>query len=186
MGLFIGLIWIFMGIICFWKTETAYESDRKKRNLLGTFFLISGVIGCLGHVLDSDLLTLASLLLPTSLLCIWVTVNMVIRVISCRTLILAEYIRYNVYSGGKGQRSYSPVFRYYYQGSAYERQTPEAFSRKRIERNFQTGEKYEIYINSNKPECCISRRKIPPVSLITGILGIVFLIFYFIILFQSI
>lgn len=186
MRLFIGLIWIFMGVLCFWKMETVYESDKRKRNLLGTFFFIFGVIGCLGYVLDSDLLTLAALVLSTSLLCIWVTVNMVIRVISCRTLILAEYVRYNVYSGGKGQRSYSPVFRYYYQGNAYERQTPEALSRKRIERNFRIGENYEIYINSNKPECCVSRRKIPPICLITGILGIVFLIFYLFILFQTI
>lgn len=186
MRLLIGIIWLVLSVLCFTKMEKDYESDKRKSILLSILFLIFGIMGVLGFIFESNLLTITAFLIPTALLCIWVTVNMILLVSSCKTPVSAKYIRYNVYSGGKGQRSYSPVFQYYYQGKTYERQTPESFSKRKIERNFTAGNCYDIFINSEKPEYCVSQRKISIGSFLIGLLGFCFLLFYIIIFWELI
>lgn len=181
MRFLVGIIWLVLSVLCLTKMEKDYESDKRKSIILSILFLIFGITGVLGFVFKSNLLTLTAILIPSALLCIWVTVNMILLVASCKTPVSAKYIRYNVYSGGKGQRSYSPVFQYYYQGKIYERQTPESFSKRKIERNFIAGNCYDIFINSEKPENCVSKRKVSIGSFLIGLLGFCFLLFYIII-----
>lgn len=186
MKFFSGIVWFCLGILCFLKMEKEYESDRKSGVMLGVFFLTFGVIGILGFLTQSDFLTYTAFLIPIAILCIGAAVNAVRQVLLCETSISAEYMGYIEYSGGKGQRSYSPVFQYYFQGRTHKRQTAESFSKKRIKQNFMEGQKYEIFINSEKPEYCVSERKVSVGFLLVGVLGIVFLGFYFLTILTSI
>ena len=95
----------------------------------------------------------------------------------CKMKIDAIYLRYNTYkapTGGYGIiTSYSPVFRYEFNGQQYEVQTFEALTKKEV-CQLIVGNKYEIFINENKPQKFIIYKSIRFSEVITLLMGIFF------------
>lgn len=178
LGLILGIAWSICGITCFVKLDQAYEEDRKKRIFLGIFFVFFGVCGLLGFFLKNNKLSFTSLMLSAALLCILLFIYAWYQVCSCKTPVTAVYLHYNEYSGGRGQRSYAPVFRYTYGGREYERQTYEAYSHRKIEKLFTPGETYQILINEKSPMNCVSCKRVASSNYVICLMGIIFLIIY--------
>lgn len=178
LGLILGIAWSICGITCFVKLNQAYEEDRKKRIFLGIFFAFFGICGLLGFFLKNNKLSFTSLMLSAALLCILLFIYACYQVCSCKTPVTAVYLHYNEYSGGRGQRSYAPVFRYTYGGREYERQTYEAYSRRKIEKLFTPGETYQILINEKSPMNCVSCKRVASSNYVICLMGIIFLIIY--------
>lgn len=178
LGLILGIAWSICGITCFVKLDQAYEEDRKKRIFLGIFFVFFGVCGLLGFFLKNNKLSFTSLMLSAALLCILLFIYAWYQVCSCKTPVTAVYLHYNEYSGGRGQCSYAPVFRYTYGGREYERQTYEAYSRRKIEKLFTPGETYQILINEKSPMNCVSCKRVASSNYVICLMGIIFLIIY--------
>lgn len=184
MGLVIGLLWGICAALCIWKADKKYSTDKKKATVLIVFFSVFSVCGIAGHFTGSEALVMASVMLSSSILCMGLLVYAWYQVLGCKTSVPAVYLRYNTYSGGKGTRSYAPVFRYRYMGQEYERQTYESYSLRKINKLFQPGEEYRIFINEESPENCVSKRKVSFSYYIIFCLGVVFLLMYVIMIFD--
>lgn len=177
-GLLMGLAWSICGILCFVKLDKKYASERIKGIFLGIFFLAFGICGLLGEFIPDDKLSFTALMLPVGLICVLVFIYAWYQVCSCKTPVAAVYLHYNEYYGGKGQHSYAPVFRYAFEGKEYERQTYEGYSRRKIEKLFITGETYQILIDEQNPQSCVTRKKVSLNYYVVFLMGIIFLIAY--------
>ena len=95
----------------------------------------------------------------------------------CKMKIDDIYLRYNTYkapTGGYGIiTSYSPVFRYEFNGKQYEVQTFETLTKKEVCKLI-VGNKYEIFINENKPQKFIIYKSVRFSEVITLLMGIFF------------
>lgn len=121
--------------------------------------------------MNSTVITVASMIL-VSLLCIYAPIKVIRQAKMCNWLVTARCVRYNRCSGAKGVDSYAPVFQYTYGGIQYERQTPIAYSLKKIQRLYVIGQSYQIYINADCPKICMDTKKIPAIYIVMILVGI--------------
>lgn len=98
----------------------------------------------------------------------------------CNREITGVYSRVNEYKsyGGNGTSTtkYAPVFRYHFEGNAYEQQTFQCFSGKYIAKNFVAGENYPIFINERKPERFVVHKRVEFRNIFMCLTGFFFMI----------
>lgn len=176
----LGAAWIGCAALCFFlkDKESEFLSMSKRRRWLGIYFAVFGVCGLAGQAFDNDVMVLAAFLLSIGFLCIWVYVYSIIQDKSCTYKIEAVYIDYNRYTS-KGISCYSPVFDYDYEGVHYSRQTIESYSFKKLNKLFEQGRQYYIFINPSMPECCITTKKVSRKFIFCAILGVIFIAVFF-------
>ena len=94
-------------------------------------------------------------------------------------MVYGTYRGYKEYSGGKGGRSYAPVFEYSFDGQIYKRQMSVSYgSLKKLAKKYRSGERYPIYINANNPENCIESRRMSWKYILILLLGLIMLAVY--------
>lgn len=81
------------------------------------------------------------------------------REIKCKVKVRAVYLRSEVEYDKKGREVYSPVFQYSYEGRDYVAKTFQQFSWEFIDRHFEYGEEYNIYLQKGNPKRFILKEK---------------------------
>lgn len=75
----------------------------------------------------------------------------------------------------RGHTTYTPEFSFTYQGEHYSNTSGECFSVRKLNKRFQAGKSYPIYINSKNPNCLCVSRMITKEWIFLIVLGILFL-----------
>lgn len=96
------------------------------------------------------------------------------KMFSCKEETEALYIDTNSYSGNATVTRCSPIFQYEFQGQKYVGQSVETFSEKQIERKFQTGKKYSIYIDEKQPHVFVISRRMQWIDVFLIAMGLLF------------
>lgn len=174
----IGLMWCLCAFLCIKQRDKSNKSMERKGIMFGIFFGFFGICGVLGGILRNDFLLATSILLAVALLCIGVFVYAVYNLARCKTQIPATYLYANTYTGRRGYRSFAPVFRYYFRGVTYERQTAENYSLKKLNSRFVQGQTYQVWINEKTPEACITQKKLQGTHILCLVIGILMLFIY--------
>ncbi len=174
----IGLLWGLCAFLCISKRDRNNKKMERAGIAIGIFFGIFGLCGMIGGILDNELLLATAIFLAVAILCIVAFVFALWNVSNCKTQIVATYISFNTYTGTKGYRSYSPVFRYLFRGIEYERQANETYSLKKLRKRFIQQQSYVIWINEKMPEYCITRKSISSTHVLTFAAGILMLCIY--------
>lgn len=104
----------------------------------------------------------------------------IVKVIRCNTKVMAQYTGATA-CHSKSVTLYTPGFAYEYEGTTYKNTSGETFSKRKIEKMFQWGVTYPIYINPNNPASFLVRRRIGKSAVCMLVLGsILFLVPIFI------
>lgn len=98
----------------------------------------------------------------------------IIRKFQCSHRISARYNGAQVYSV-KAHTTYTPEFSFTYKGEHYSNTSGECFSERKLNKRFQTGESYPIYINPKNPNSFCVSRMITKEWVLLIVLGIIFL-----------
>lgn len=98
----------------------------------------------------------------------------IIRKFQCSHRISAHYngARANTV---RGHTTYTPEFSFTYNGEHYLNTSGECFSKRKLNKRFQIGESYPIYINPKNPNCLCVSRMITKEWIFLIVLGILFL-----------
>lgn len=174
----IGLLWCLCAFLCIKQRDKSNKRMERKGIAAGIFFGFFGICGVLGGLTGNNFLLATSVLLAVALLCIFVFIFGVVNLSRCNLQIPAIYLHFNTYTGNRGYRSYTPVFRYYFRGTMYERQVAENYSLKKINSLFVQGNTYPVWISEKEPEVCITRKKIQGSHILCLVIGIVMLFIY--------
>lgn len=173
-----GVMFIVFGVLCVVRVERVTKRERTELLATGVVLIVFGMLGVVGAVIKDYKIMLTSIFIPGSLACIYIPIKVAWQMKQCNHLVVARCVSYNRYSGGKGQSSYAPVFRYTYRGQNYERQTPIGYRLKKVQRMYEIGQSYQIYINENCPEMCVNVKKFPVTHIIVEVMGILMLALY--------
>lgn len=98
--------------------------------------------------------------------------NDIYTLIRCKEKVEGVYCGYNTYYGNNGVSIQSPVFEYTYNGDLYREQTTQT-----IPYNMIIGSVYTIYIDSRHPAVFILTKEIKISTVITTLVGLLFLIY---------
>lgn len=98
----------------------------------------------------------------------------IIRKFQCSHRILARYNGAQTYTV-KAHTTYTPEFSFTYQGEHYSNTSGECFSARKLNKRFQAGKSYPIYINPKNPNCLCVSRMITKEWILLIMLGILFL-----------
>lgn len=98
----------------------------------------------------------------------------IIRKFQCTHRISARYNGAQVYTV-KTHTTYTPQFSFTYNGEHYYNTSGECFSERKLNKRFQKGKSYPIYINPQNPNCFCISRMINKEWILLIILGILFL-----------
>lgn len=143
---------------------------------------ILGIMGIIGSLCNIRILPETSYILGLALLLIFISMAAFRSIRKCTVPVQAYYVTYELHTGYRGSKSYTPVFRYNYRGITYENKTIISYSIGKIADNFEPGRTYQIYIDPDSPELCVINRRSTPVFYILILMGVflVFLYFYYI------
>lgn len=94
------------------------------------------------------------------------------KVIGCNTKIMGKYTGATAYRS-RNVTLYTPGFVYEYKGKRYKNTSGETFSRRKIEKMFQQGGSYPIYIDAKHPESFLVRRRIGKSAMLMLVIGVV-------------
>ncbi len=81
------------------------------------------------------------------------------------------YIKYNTVQSGHGA-TYEPVFRYYVNGEEFQGRCLNKMNLPDIQKQFVIGQTYTIYVSNRDPGYCAVSRKVPIVSVIGILVGV--------------
>lgn len=98
----------------------------------------------------------------------------IIRKFQCTHRISACYDGAQAYTV-KAHTTYTPQFSFTYNGEHYSNTSGECFSERKLNKHFQTGKSYPIYINPKNPNCFCISRMINKEWILLIMLGILFL-----------
>lgn len=98
----------------------------------------------------------------------------IIRKFQCSHRISARYNGAQAYTV-KAHTSYTPEFSFTYKGEHYSNTSGECFSERKLNKRFQPGKSYPIYINPKNPNCLCISRMITKEWILLIMLGILFL-----------
>lgn len=108
-------------------------------------------------------------------LIMWSGVYMgIIKKLRCSYKISARYTGPQSYTI-KGRTSYTPIFSFQYNGVVYSNTSGEVFSKRKLDKKFQIGEEYEIYIDPREPNSFLTNKRIGISWLFWVLLGLLFL-----------
>lgn len=102
----------------------------------------------------------------------------IIKKLQCNYKISAKYMGPYAYTI-KGHTSYTPSFSFEYHGVVYSNTSGEVFSKRKLEKKFQIGEEYEIYIDPKEPNSLLINRRIGISWLFCMLLGMLLLFIAF-------
>lgn len=174
----ISILWFICAGCCLFSWRKTEARGRGTLLTLMLFFGAFGVVGVLGAAFSHEMLSITCLLVPVSVLCIGCFFAVVLRVVQCDTVVPAVCVSYNAYSGGKGQHAYAPVFAYTFEGQAYEAQQPVSYSHKKVQKKFEIGATYDVFIRANYPSKCLGEKKVPLSYYCIALFGVLMLVFY--------
>ncbi|MDL2211391.1 DUF3592 domain-containing protein [Erysipelotrichaceae bacterium OttesenSCG-928-M19] len=164
--LVIGMAWLVCGIIAIYtyhKQSYDYKKPivykRKLLLMLIIFFFIFGIITILGYLTGESLLINAGTFLAVGLLCLGIGLRDIYLAMKCTQKIIAEYVGY-YYQSIRGTSLYTPKFEYEYKGEKYTSLVNTTYSKRKINKYYKEGNKYDIYIDSDNPEDCTDDRRI--------------------------
>ena len=98
----------------------------------------------------------------------------IIRKFQCTHRISACYVGAQAYTV-KAYTTYTPQFSFTYNGDKYSNTSGECFSERKLNKRFQRGKSYPIYINPKNPNCFCISRMINKEWILLIMLGILFL-----------
>ena len=178
------LLWILCGILLLVAKRTQSKRSFILIKMMGSFFLVFGIVGMIGMVVGNEKMCGSSLLFPIAVATIGVVWHVRVKKRTCKMCVEAKCTNYVSYYGGRGQTAYAPVFAYTYKGVEYEAQSPLSYSKKKIAKKYITGQMYPIYINPEYPQDCIDSKHISITYYIIELLGWAMLVFTFFLLFK--
>lgn len=178
-GFIIGTVWFCIGIYAIKKRENEDTLSPGIAAAAGIMLLVLGAAGICGLFVKSLALAVTGIFLPCIILLIGTFVLILWQIISCNEMVYGTYRGYKEYYGGKGHRSYAPVFEYSFDGQIYKRQMPVSYgSLKKLAKKYQPGEQYPIYINANNPKSCIDSRRMSWEYVLILLFGLIMLVAY--------
>lgn len=135
-GLLAGAIWFWIGISAIMMRRNEDTLSPGIAMVVGIVFLVPGAAGICGFFVKSLALAVTGVFLPCIIFLIGTFVLILCQIISCNEMVYGTYRGYKEYSGGKGGRSYAPVFEYSFDGQIYKRQMSVSYgSLKKLEKS---------------------------------------------------
>lgn len=167
-----------------WMVLAAVSYIKGRKLFLTIYLLFFGLIGISGCLFNQIYLMLASTILCPSLLLMFIPAAVTTNIVHCSEKVEATYLCADFVRTARGLSFNVPVFRYSFDGKAYERPGLDRYYFKSIEDAFNPGYRYEIYINPSKPEICVHKRKTHFSYILYGFFGILMLAFYLLVLWK--
>lgn len=160
--LFISLSFLCAGAASLLSAARNLTASRAEALVYGILFLIYGIL-IMTIPAGNDLFgyRYPGYIISWGLGVLFMTVLVfrVMKLFICRTAIDAAYIGASEHVTGKGVSYYIPRFRYHFQNGSYENISGESLSRRKLQRRFQIGSTYTIYINEKNPCIFITRHR---------------------------
>lgn len=122
-----------------------------------------------------EILSYPCMIMALGLLLLLVGINDLYSVFRCTKRIEGVYCGYRTYYGSHGVSSYSPVFKYTYDGRLYHEQTAQTVSRRQLTKNMTEGNQYFIYINPKCPGVYVLFRRMRVSGVVCFVIGAVFM-----------
>ncbi|MGL4344096.1 MAG: hypothetical protein ACRCTE_02785 [Cellulosilyticaceae bacterium] len=99
------------------------------------------------------------------------------KIYLCSKQIVATYVTYRKIRGTKGSSIYSPELSYRVAHECYTGTTDETYlTQKRLEKHYQSGRKYNIWICPKYPHLFVTDRKIHLKSIVCIVSGVLFIV----------
>lgn len=92
-------------------------------------------------------------------------------ILTCKIETTGTFIKYNVVHSGRGV-TYEPVFRYYIEGEEFQGGCLNKMSLSNIQKKFVVDQTYTIYVSNKDPGYCAVTRKVPIVSVVGILVGV--------------
>ena len=175
-----GLASLALFIAFFIAVIGLFKKDKVERSKLVTVMAVYGFVGSLISCIFYFVISAAEnvrfgvLLAYVGGLIGLVGVYNLSSIFFCKKMIMATYVGFNSYTGGKGQQSHAPVFKYTYEGRSYEEQSAQTESYKLLAKQMMPGSQYNIYIDENMPSRFIMKRKIRISGIVMLLMGVFF------------
>ncbi len=112
-------------------------------------------------------------------LIIIIAINNLSAIFRCRMEVRGVYCGYRTYSGGKGQHSYAPVFKYTYEGKKYFEQSAQSVAFKLLDQVMTEGEVYTIYVDDQHPNQFVLKKKVQVMDVMMLLFGVLCLLVAF-------
>lgn len=167
--LIIGIVYIICGILCF--------CAKKNSILWGILFSVFGAVGVIGFIIKNENLCLSCIFLSCVFFSIAAATVHILAYKKCKLTIPATCISFRSFHS-RYVTYYAPVFQYVYQGQQYSSQTPNSYSKKKLNRLYQAGQSYDILINPDNPRQCTDRNQLPGVTFLFLFLAVFLFLFY--------
>lgn len=161
-----------------------FMSKRTKKAtryyVMGGMFLLSSVLMVIGMAVGSDGWVVFGLFAPLGAMMVHSAVITLIRFGECSVPVIAKCVGYN--RTGKGMY-YVPEFTYSLKGKRFFSQSFLSYSPPKFKSLFEVGGNYTVYIDPDDPDTCVDKRYYSPNSIFAGIMGVIFILIGFVLLF---
>ena len=97
----------------------------------------------------------------------------VIQNIKCKEKIEAVYMGGQAYSGRGGVKQYSPQFSYSRNGRTFSNITGHTYSQRKLNKKFQVGNTYQIYMDPENPLTIREHKRIGSSSVLLMVMGVI-------------
>ena len=169
----LGIIMLTLGVVSFYCVFKGISNTKGPALILASFFVIWGACICIGHYLSDPFLSYLITCLGTGLLLTATGVFNSYKVLTCSTIVPAVYMGSQPYKGRVGSFThYSPVFHFQINDQSIERQSGESYLLSELERRYQEGQTYNIYVNRNDPKFFLTKKAIKVRDIIVFLVGI--------------
>ena len=108
--------------------------------------------------------------LGLSLVFLIIGVCLYMQTTRCSAAVMGTFVGIQVLKS-TGMKDYFPVFRYVYDGCEYEVRSLQSFSRRFLEKTFEPGKEYTIYIDPKKPRNAAVRNKPQTADILVLLMG---------------
>jgi len=171
------LIYIFLSIYFF--IGAIKEKNTYKKVIMfisAALFVLASILIICAILLDDIGLMILGSFTSLGLFLSMMSVELIVRYFKCNTMIIGEYCGLKFVNRYRGNENYSPVFSYTYNGMKYKTNSFFAYSRKKLDKRYSKGCKYEIYINPEHPNDMVSKNMFPFNIFIITIVSLIFII----------
>ncbi len=147
--------------------------------------LPSPILTIIGTILNNDKLTILGMLVPFALFLGVACSIQIIRYFECKTKIIGKCVGSTCVSSTRGHKTYAPTFEYKYNGEKYKSLSFIGYTLPKINKLFEFGNEYEIYINETEPNDVVDKRHFPPGFAVISIFLLIIMAIIVIVLFSN-
>ena len=172
----IGILFLGLGLLFFYLIVRGKAAIKSVAIIMDFYFTVSGVLIIAAFLSQNISLQWFFLFSCSGGFCILVgCYNCQRKMFSCKEETEALYSGRSSYYGNAAVTRYSPIFQYEFQGQKYEGQSGETFSERQIEKKFQIGKTYTIYLDKKQPCSFVTLRRLQGSDIFLIVIGILIL-----------